>query len=156
LRAQLLLGKAQLRNAARSGGLIAVALVFLIAAIAVLDLSVYAALSEIFGPLQAGGMVCVGNLVLAGVLMLLAGREAKETEQTRLAEELSEVALDALGKDIDLARNELREFSRDVRRIRHTAHLVTSAFGAPLGLLLKFLSEGLSDEDDKQESGGEA
>jgi hypothetical protein len=146
-RSQLMLGRAHAREWTRAALLMSIALVFFIAAMAVLDLSAFLFLSGRFGTIQAGVIVGGTNLAIGGVLLRLASSPPKQTEEMKLAQELSEVSLDALSKDMDAARDELRAFSRDVRRIRSAVHLVTSVLGTPLSLLVRVISEGLSESD---------
>jgi hypothetical protein len=144
--AQTALLRGSLRQAARGAVFVAVALVFVLSAIAILNLSLLKALSDHFGPLYAGLIVSGGDIALAGILLKIGLQDPKETEQERLAKQLMDLGLSSMSEDLDRVRVELTGFLGDVRRIRSAISTITSLFSSPLVFLTRALRQFLDPD----------
>jgi len=140
VRAQSAVLRLQVRRSVQSLVLVAVGLVFALLAVGVLNFAGYAALEMRFGPGRAGLIVGCIDLVLAGVLFAKGLAQSPPTEEEALAREITEMATEGLGADLDEARNELREFMTSTRRLGEIVQRVTSIVSSPAVDLIKFVS----------------
>jgi high-affinity Fe2+/Pb2+ permease len=139
-RAQAAILRAQVRRSVQSLVLVAVGLVFALLAVGVLNFAAYAALEMRLGPGRAGLLVGCVDLLLAGGLFFKGLAASSETEEEKLAREITEMATEGLGADLDEARAELSTFMKSTRKLGEIAHHVSSIAGGPLAELIKFLS----------------
>jgi hypothetical protein len=131
-RAQAAIVRAQIRRSVQSLVLVAVALVFALLALAVLNFGAYATLAVRFGPALAGLIVGCVDLLFAGLLIAKGLAESPPTEEERLAREITDMATEGLSAELDAARDELRDFMKSTRRLGEIAHYVTSLIGSPV------------------------
>jgi hypothetical protein len=139
-RAQAAIVRAEVRRSIQSLVLVAVALVFALLAIGVLNFAAYAALELRFGPARAGLIVGAVNLLLAGALVAKGLARSPPSEEERLAREITDMATEGLSAELDEARDELREFMKSTRRLGEIAHHVTAIVGGPVAELLRIFA----------------
>jgi hypothetical protein len=139
-RAQAAILRAQLRRSVQSLVLVAVGLVFALLAVGVLNFAAYAAVELRLGPGRAGLIVGCVDLLLAGALFAKGLAASPQSEEEKLAREITEMATEGLGAELDEARDELRAFMKSTRRLGEIAHEVTAIAGGPIAQLVKFLS----------------
>ena len=96
----------------RRAGLTAAAGLVAGLAIIMLNLSGYLALSEIMSPALAACMVALANLLIAALLMALAGRVAVG-DDTQTAAELRDMAIEDIEAELEGTVNDLRNMARD-------------------------------------------
>jgi len=139
-RAQAAILRAQLRRSVASLVLVAVGLVFALLAVGVLNFAAYAAVELRLGPGPAGLIVGSVDLLLAGALFAKGLAASPESEEEKLAREITEMATESLSAELDEARGELRDFMKSTRRLGEIAHQVASIAGGPTAELLKIFS----------------
>lgn len=127
------------RQAFRALALLAIACVFVLLAVTVLNEAAFDALSRPLGPILAGVIVGAVDLCCAALLMHIALAEPEESEEERLAEKLREITYTSLNEDLDAARDEVRAFVQDVRQIQKTVGDVTSGIRGATGLAMDLL-----------------
>jgi hypothetical protein len=139
-RAQTAILRAQLRRSVQSLVLVAVGLVFALLAIGVLNFAAYAALELRLGPGRAGLIVGGVDLLLAGALFVKGLAQSPPTQEEALAREITEMATEGLGADLEETRNELRDFMRSTKRLGEIVQGVTSIVSSPVAELIKLVS----------------
>jgi hypothetical protein len=138
--AESVLLKLKTRRAIRSALFVALALVFALLAIRVINGAAFEALKTSWGALKAGLVVGGVDLVIAALLVRWGLREKSDGDEERLAQQVREMTYASVSDDLEEARIELQGFVADVRRIRHAVGIFTSGVGGPLNLAVDFLS----------------
>lgn len=138
-RAQAAILRAQLRRSVRSLVLVAVGLVFALLAVGVLNFAAYAAVEMRLGPGRAGLIVGCVDLLLAGALFAKGLATSPQTEEEKLALEITEVAMEGLSAELDEARDEIRGFMKSTRSLGEIVQQVTSIAGGTVAQLVRFL-----------------
>ena len=150
-RAEKLIARRQMATAGRKAGFIGVAALMGGTALVFLNIAGYLALAASMAPALAALIVAGVNLVLAGLLVALAGNQNAESEIAAVSE-VRDMAMADLEGEMQEATDEARDLVRNVRKIARDPF---SAFGLnmllPLiGLLLENLRRK-SAEKGKQE-----
>jgi hypothetical protein len=117
------------------------ALMLLAGAMAVLgvvfvNIAVYLVLSERISSAGAAGVLAVGNLVLAALIVSIAGRMSVDREIAPVVE-LRDLALAELEADINGATREAREVVASVKDLRR------DPFGSAVTLIIPLISAAL-------------
>lgn len=118
IRAEMVLLRLNLRRAVRQTLLVATAVVAILLAVAMLNVSAYFFLAERLGPPVAALLLGIANGLLACVLLLVASRLSHGTE-AQMAEEIRELALDELSAEAQRIRDDLATVKSDVSRMRN-------------------------------------
>lgn len=139
-RAQTAILRVHLRRSVQSLVFVAIGLVFALLAVGVLNFAAYAAVEMRLGPGRAGLIVGCVDLLLAGALFAKGLATSPQTEEEKLAREITELATEGLSADVEEAREELRAFMKSTRRLGEIAQQVTSITGGTVAEVLKFLS----------------
>jgi hypothetical protein len=151
-RAQAAIVRAQVRRGIQSLVLVAVALVFALLAVGVLNFAAYAALDLRIGPARAGLIVGSVDLLLAAALLAKGLAQSAQSEEERLAREITDMATEGLSAELDEARDELREFMKSTRRLGEIAHQVTAIVGSPVAELLRMFAGSSTQSPKRHES----
>lgn len=153
LRAETALAKIALRRTLRTVGLLLLAGVFGLFAIGFMNFAALEALLTVLTPAGAGLALAVGNLLVLAVLCWLALGQPKDSDTEQLANQVREMAYASLEDEAAALHREMREFARDVRRIRSVFQGVMGAVGGPLSYLASSLFGALDrdsgDEEDR-------
>ena len=136
------LAKSQARRSARQLVIAAVGLVFALLAVTVFNFAAYMSLDLALGPIKAGLIVGAADLLLAALFFRTAFNETSDSDEEKLAREISEMSLSSLGEDMDEIRQEMSRFTADVRRIRSTIHSVTTPIQGMLRLFMHLQNWG--------------
>lgn len=136
LRAERMIARRQMVLTLRQSGLYAFAGLVLLIALVMLNMAAFYALEARLTPQVAALLVALGNLALAVVLVLIAGR-LKPGRELEPVTELRDLAISELEADAENAVAEARELSDNVRRIARDP--LGAALPSLLGPLLSIL-----------------
>ena len=140
VRAELALARIQARRAGSRLILSLVALVFVLLGVGMLNLAMYQGFAMYFSPAISGLFVALINLILAGVVFMIAGKAGSETNDEKMAQEIRNLAYSSLNSDLDGIKSEFSKVSDDVKRIRSGFSSLTgstSSIMPIMGLLTK-------------------
>lgn len=150
LRAETALARIALRRTLRTVGLLLLAGVFGLFAIGFMNFAALEALRSILTPAGAGLALAVGNLFVLGFLSWLALGQPQDSETEQLAHQVREMAYASLEDEAEALHREMREFARDVRRIRSVFQGLIGTVGGPLSYLASSLFSALDRDADAE------
>ena len=132
-RIEMTIFRINMQTASRQVLLYAVGLVLILLAVAMLNVGVYMALSEIYGR-AVGALIVAGiNGLLAVILMVVAGR-TKPGPEAAMAKEIRDLAVSEINMDVERVYQNLNEVKSDVQRIRSGFGSLLSGGGAMFSL----------------------
>jgi hypothetical protein len=105
--------------------LFAVGIVLILLAVAMMNVAIYAALSEHYGKVTGALVVSVLNGIIAIILMVVAKR-TKPGPEADMAKEIRGMVITEINSDVENVVHSLNDLKTDVRRIR-------SGFGGLIG-----------------------
>ena len=105
------------RNAARTV-LFAVALVFVLLALGMLNFAGYQALAVTHGPAIAAMFVALADGVIALIIVFISRSAGPNTEQEKMVRDIRDLAYNELSADFDEVKEKVTQVTDDVRRIR--------------------------------------
>lgn len=157
-RAEQIVAELQLRRMVARTGLVAFAALIAVFGLAMLNLAAYLALDPRVGPVVAALMVGFGDLLLAAIALLVAGRSTAGRDLD-VAMEVREVAFDAVQADVRSLAGEVTAVRRDLLGLgRSVGGFIRNPLdGALPGLLLPlatFLLRQLRKGDEDGKAGG--
>lgn len=147
LRAERLIAARRVAILRRQTGLMVMAGLFVGVAVVMLNVAAYLGLSEVMPEAWAALFVALGNLVIAVIMALIAGRMSGEGE-LGAATEMRDMALEELEIEVDDLVDELRGTARDVRQLARDplGALLPGALGTLLNLLMSIRGGGEAAE----------
>ncbi|MCH2109120.1 MAG: hypothetical protein MK135_07315 [Polyangiaceae bacterium] len=156
LRAESALLQLRLRRVSRAALLVSLALVFALLGITVLNFSAFQVFREKFDSLVAGAVVVSADLIVAGILVKLALREAPLSQAEDLARQARNLSAESLAEDFEDTREELREFGQDIRKIRQVVNNITEGLSGTFSFLQQILQVFDGKEEKRAASRGAA
>ena len=133
-RIEMAIFRINMQTASKQVLLYAVGLVLILLAVAMLNVGIYMALSEMYGRAVGALIVAAINGVLAVILMVVASR-TKPGPEAAMAKELRDLAVSEIDADVDKIRQNLNEVKSDVQRIRSGfGTLISGGAGAMFSL----------------------
>lgn len=130
------------RAAAQTAGL-AVALVFALLALGMLNLAAYLALAEKVGPANGALIVAVVDGLLAAIVIALSRSAGPSADEEKMAQDIRDMAYEELSSDVDAVRNEISTVIEDVGRIRAGFTAFTGSASSSLVSIIKLLTKSL-------------
>jgi hypothetical protein len=127
------------RNATRMG-LLVVALVFALLALAMLNFAAYQALAVKKGPAFAALMVALADVLLALILVAVSRGAGTSAEQEKLVRDIRDLAYKELSADVDEVKAGVAQVTEDVQRIRSGFSAFKSGSGGLTGNLSPIVS----------------
>ena len=124
-RAEKAILRINLQTFAKQAVLFAVGIILILLAVAMLNVAIYVALSEHYGPVAGALVVSAINGVLAVILMVVANR-TKPGPEAAMAKEIRDLAVTEINADVEEIRQNLNDVKDDLKGIR-------SGFGGLLG-----------------------
>ncbi len=150
-RTEMVLARILARRTANRLLLSVIALVFILLALAMLNLAGYLALAGRFSPPLAGFLVALFDLAAAGGALILAGHSrGRDSEEEKMAREIRDLAYYELNTDVEILKTELAGLGNDVRRIRNGFISFTDTT-ANLVLLLNMLTRAIRKKGSSEE-----
>jgi hypothetical protein len=114
---EMALAEIRVQRAVRRAALFAVAMVFALLGLGMLNFSVFYAVSPSQGPAIAALIVALTDVAIAGAVLLIARTAAARENEERLAREIRDIAAAELNRDIEQARGEITETIDEVRAL---------------------------------------
>jgi len=127
-RAELHLARIRAQRVADRTKLYALAIGLVLLAVIMFNIGMYELLAETYGDAVAAFLVAAVNIVLAA-LLAFAARQLQPGAEERIVHEIRELALTELTADVDQIKQEVTQFSSDVKRIRSGFSAFTSGGG---------------------------
>lgn len=131
-RAESIIADVRLRQMVLRSGLRGMAVLLGLFAFLMANLAVFFVLQQVWGSIWAAAVISLANVVLAGILLLLAGRTAPGREM-ELALEVRNTALQNLEADALVVQAQLVELREEIRGVRRA---ITGFAHHPLDNLL--------------------
>lgn len=148
-RSEMALAQIRTQRAGSRSALFAVALVFGLLGLGMLNLAGYHALSPAYGPALAALVVALADMAIAGVVLLLSRHAGPGESEERLAREMRDLAYAELNSDFDQIKAEIRQITEDVRGIRSSflsvAGSAATTLGPLVGMLVKAVKKKRAD-----------
>lgn len=148
LRTERLIWKRQTAVAGRKAGLLGAAAVLGAVALVFLNLAAYFALSSRMDPALAALLLALGDILLAGLLLVLAKGQSADREVAAVSE-LRDMAIADLEADLEAAGSEAREMLQNVRTMASDpfSRAGLSVLAPLLSLLVKNLPLRSAEKD---------
>ena len=151
VRAELALIKIYARRTMVRATAIAVALVFVLMGLAMLNFAGYLALKESYTPNMAAFLVGLGDVVCAVILVIVSGKLGASGAEEKMAKQIRDMAYNEVGRDVEAVKLRVEQLSDEVKSISTG---VSSAMGTLrffLGLLGKTLSKKTNGKHSQQD-----
>ena len=116
------------RNATRTA-MFAVALVFALLAVGMLNFAGYQALAIKYGPATAATLVALVDGVLALIVVFVSRGAGSNAEQEKMIRDIRDLAYNELNADFDEVKEKVTQVTDDVRRIRSGFSTITAGSG---------------------------
>jgi succinate dehydrogenase/fumarate reductase flavoprotein subunit len=149
-RAEMALARIKAQRTGFQVALFAVAALFALVGLALLNLAAYNALIPRLGPSLAALAVGGGNLLLAAVAVIIALKARPGSADEKMAQEIRDLASEEIKKDVDDVRDDINRISDEIAGIR--AGIASIREGVPGGVrsvvdLANSVRKGLDDLD---------
>ncbi len=153
-RAEMALAQIRAQRAgARSAGF-AVALVFGLLGLGMLNLAGYHALTPRLGPDGAALAVALVDMAVAALVLLLSRRAGPGEREEQLAREIRDLAYAELNSDLERVKAEIRQIGDDVRGIRSGFVSVAGSAATTLGPLVGMLVKAVKKRQRRDDAAG--
>lgn len=139
-RAEMAMARIHARRAANRSGYFAIALVLALLGMGMLTFACYLALLAKFSPPVAALLVALGDLLLAGIVVMLARRIGENSEEERMVRDIREMAYSELGADVEAVKQEFAKVGADVRRIKSGFSSFSGSAGSSLQAVLPIIN----------------
>lgn len=117
-RAEMALARIKVQRTGFQAALFAVAALFALVGLALLNLAAYNALVPRLGPAFAALAVGSANLLLAAIAVIVALKARPGSADEKMAQEIRDLASDEIKKDFDEVRDDISRISDEVAGIR--------------------------------------
>jgi hypothetical protein len=117
-RAEMALARIKVQRTGFQAALFAVAALFALVGLALLNLAAYHALVPRLGPAFAALAVGGANLLLAAIAIVIALKARPGSAEEKLAQEIRDLASDEIKKDFDEVRDDINRISDEIAGIR--------------------------------------
>jgi hypothetical protein len=117
-RAEIALTKIRVQRTGFQAALFAVAALFALFGLALLNLAGYHGLAQRMGPAVAALAVAAANMALAGVAVAIALNARPGRTNEKMAQEIRDLASDEIKKDVDEVRGEVNRIGDEIEGIR--------------------------------------
>jgi choline-glycine betaine transporter len=120
----------EMRRKSRQTFWIAMALLAILVALVMLNVTVYLLLAERYSNLQAAAILSGINLLVAGIFFFIASRQNMSAESKSI-EDIREFAWSQVSSDLDDVKESVNEFKQSVVKVRRSVDSFTgsSMFG---------------------------
>ena len=117
-RAEMALAQIRVKRTGFQAALFAVAALFALVGLALLNLAAYNALVPRLGPALAALAVGGANLLLAAIAVIVALKARPGSADEKMAQEIRDLASDEIKKDVDEVRDDINRISDEIAGIR--------------------------------------
>jgi len=144
-RSEMALAQLRAQRAGTRSALFAIALVFGLLALGMLNIAGYYALTPMLGSAMAALVISLVDATLAGIVLLVSLRAGPDENDEKLAREMRDLAYAELGADVEHVKAEIMQITEDVRGIRSNFSSIAggavSTLGPLVGLLLNSMKK---------------
>ena len=141
-RAEIALAQIRTQRATSRTILYAVAMIFGLLALGMFNFAGFHALSPSHGPALAAFYVALGDVAIAVIVIIAAGKVGHRENDEKLATEVRDLAYAELSRDVEQVKEELGQIIDDVRGIRESFTSFSGAAMSTIAPLLKMLVGG--------------
>lgn len=145
VQAELALARIHAQRARAQASLFAVALVFALLGLGMMNLAGYHALAPRFGPAVGALLVSLANIVLAVTVIAVSRRAGPSEGEEKMAQDIRDMAYSELNTDIQAVKAELAHMSKEIRCIRLSfaslTGILSSGLVSALGSITKVLKQ---------------
>lgn len=117
VRAELALAKIHARRSLVRVTVIAVALVFVLMGLGMLNFAAYLSLLDKYSPGVAAMLVAMGDVLLALIIYIIGQNAGSSESEEKLAQEIRDMAYTEVSKDVEEIRAKVDQLTGDVKRI---------------------------------------
>jgi hypothetical protein len=117
-RAELALARIKVQRTGFQAALFAVAALFALVGLALLNLAAYHALAPHLGPALAALTIAATNLLLAALAVTIALKARPGGAEEKMAQEIRDRASDEIKKDVEDVRDDINRISDEIAGIR--------------------------------------
>ena len=149
VRAKLALVKIYARRTMVRATAIAVALVFVLMGLAMLNFAAYQALLESRTPGMAAFFVALGDAICAVVVVFVAGKLGSSAAEEEMAKQIRDMAYSEVGKDVEAVKLRVEQLSDEVKSISSGVSNTMGTLRFFLGLLGKTMSSKSTGKQSK-------
>jgi hypothetical protein len=141
IRAEMALSQIRGRRVAARSSLFAVAMVFGLLGVGLINLSGFFYLSTFLSQWLAALVMASINIVFAVIIVMASSKAGPNENEERLAQEMRDMAYKELSEDMEQVKGEVEKIVSDVHRIRDGFSSIASgtagSFAPLLGMLIK-------------------
>jgi hypothetical protein len=142
-RAEMTLAQIRAQRALRRAAFFAVAMVFGLLGLGMLDYAVFFTINKTQGPAVGALVVALLNIAVAVVVLIVSDKSTMGTGEEKLAMEIRDIAHQELSRDIEQVRTEIEKITDDLRTIRSSISAVTGAAAGTVVPLARMLGKGI-------------
>ncbi|RYH11665.1 phage holin family protein [Tropicimonas sp. IMCC6043] len=147
LRAERMIAKRRMAVVTRKAGFVGAAVVLGAAGLVFLNVAAYLALAERMDPALAALLLAAGDLILALILVLVAGRMSAEADIAPVRE-MRDMAVADLESEVEVAAAEVAAIADSLKTAaRHPLAAGVGLIGPLLTILLKVVSRDPAEKD---------
>ena len=141
----------EMRKKGRQSLFVAIALLAVLAALALLNVTIYLYLETRLSPMASAGILSGLNLAIAVIFLVIASRQDTGPEAESL-EEIREFAWKQVSQDLDGVKQQVGEFTDGIRRVSGGIHSAMRKDYAALAALLPFVQSLVAARRKKREN----
>lgn len=146
IRAELALAKIYARRSMISAAAIAVALIFVLMALGMLNYAGYLALLERYTPGMAALLVSLGDVACALVVVVLGSRIGASGSEEKMAKKIRDMAYIEVGRDVEEVKLRIEQLTDEVRNISAGVSTAMGTLRFFVGLLGKAVRSKTEDK----------
>ncbi|HEC05309.1 MAG TPA: hypothetical protein ENJ12_00520 [Thiolapillus brandeum] len=153
IKSEKALFRLEMRRKGRQTLFTAIALLAVLAALALINVTVYLYLVTRFSPLVSAGILSGLNLAIAAIFLVIASRQDVGPEAASL-EEIRDFAWEQVSRDLDGVKQQVGDFTDGIKRVSGSINSVMHRDYSALAAMLPFVQTLLAARKKKKE--GEA
>jgi len=137
VRAELALTKIYARRSLFAATSVAVALVFVLMGLGMLNYAAYLGLLDRYTPGMAALLVAAGDAVCAVVIVVLGSKAGASAAEEKMAKQIRDMAYEEVGKDVEEVKLRIEQLTDEVKTISSGVSTAMGTLRFFLGLLTK-------------------
>ncbi len=150
IKSEKALFRLEMRKKGRQSLFVAIALLAVLVALALLNVTIYLYLETRFSPMASAGILSGLNLAIALIFFIVAARQNTGPEAESL-EEIREFAWKQVSQDLDGVKQQVGEFSDGIKRVSGSINSVMHRDYSALAAMLPFVQSLLVARKKKRE-----
>ncbi len=146
VRAELALTKIYARRSILRAAFVAVALVFILMALGMLNYAVYLSLLDKYTPGIAALLVAFVDVACALVILIIGRKAGPSESEENMAQEIRDMAYDEVSKDVEEVKLKIEQLTDEVKNIRAGVSTAVGTIRFFAGLLSKTVKKKPDDK----------